>query len=189
MKNASHSTRARRFERLFASTPKQRRALLILALLLFAAIYRPGLEFAFTLPLRASEVGNSNIRATIPYSWKPFVDQRSIAAARPCLSIFCRLPDTSMEAQFVEEFKGRREDWIPRTESRLRIRGGNQIRWVHEAGGIRGMHCLKSLNSGTNEIVEIGCLNDQNGLVASYVGRPEDMDDFFKILQTARPGF
>lgn len=172
-------------KQLLSSTPKQRRALLVMAVILCCLVFRPGLEFLLRLPVRTGSVQNGNIQAKVPPYWEAYTKGESIAAARPCLSIFCQIPDSSMVVEFGRHLVGHREAWLERTESQLRSRGASEIKVQSFGYGGKVMSCIAASRFPDDRHVEIGCLRDTDGLVASYVGSTQGVSDFYSFLESA----
>ena len=172
----------------FRARPEQIKALLTATLILLSVIFWPAVQWGTSVVIRRNRVHSDQVEAIVPLRWVAAQDNSRVQAWSFCLTMFCSTPRSSMEIRVEETMIGKKEDaWLKRTELILRERRYSRplTRSISSPAG--NVLCLESTSEIRRGIVDSACFASETGLIAGFDGVASDLDDFYRVLATARP--
>ena len=168
------------------ATPEQIKALGMLTLILLSVIFWPAIQWGTSLVIRRNHVRSDQVEAAIPLRWVAAEDSSRVQAWSLCLTMFCSAPRSSLQLQVEDRLRGKKDAWLSSAErvfSDRRFSSHLMRSFSSPAGNVQ---CLESVSELRREVVDSACFASESGMVASFEGVHSDLDDFYKIVASAK---
>jgi hypothetical protein len=167
-------------------SPRQNLGMLFV--LLNAVVFWPFIESLPQSVFRRDVVSHARMVVSIPRGWTVSREADAIKFSKLQFSIFGSEPRSVGIVQIQPSHIGLGAEWLARTRAQLEGKAASNVapRFISRRHG--PFNCFGYESSRVPTRAQIACLDGGTGLTSSFVGSAVDMEPYFEILNTAKPG-